>query len=323
MTEPGANHETGPAQRHLLILKPGVGEYRHTFAPIEASLSALQTPVVVVEHPEPGHAKELKTEFTAAKNRARELYAGRIDEATLEHLLGAIPLSLFRGALAMIRLVEENIQNSNEPVILAGHSMGAAESVIAAFLRPDLNIQKLILINPAGWADKKERPSPQLQAAEALNTRKKNTLAAMFAEKWRAIDLFRRVSFTLFVAERIGSFFREKGKRIRIEDAIGDGLRYLGERILNGQIFAEAHGAANFDALPYLDILHETKGLSVDVVYDKDDSIFSAHRIKSRVREQNGKRRWVTLHPTHGFGHYGPVKDPEHFAQLIHSLSAL
>jgi len=322
MSEPGAAREIEPKKQPLFILEPGVGEYRHTFLPLEESLIASGVSVVVGEHPEPGHVKELRVEFASAQDRARELYAGNMDEAVLEHLLDSIPLSLFRGALSVIRLIEANMQDADDRIILAGHSMGAAEIVIAAFLRPDLNIQKLILINPAAWTDKRDHPSPYLKGAEALNARKNNAFLAMLAEKWRAIDIFRRVSFTLFVAESIDSFFKTASRKTRMQQAIVDGLRYLGERLMNGQIFAEAHGAANFDALPYLDALHDLKGLSVDVVYDKDDSNFPARLIKGRVREQRGKRGWISLHSTKGFGHYGPVKDPEYFVSLIQSILA-
>lgn len=323
MAEPGADHEVSPKQAPLLILKPGVGEYKHTFVPIEKLLKESDTQVVVDEQAKPGRKKELKAEFINAKARAKKLYAelypGKIDEAELERLIDAIPLSVFRQALSVIRLAEEHAREERS-IVLAGHSMGAAAVLAAAFLRPDLNVTKLILINPAGWTDKRERESAYLKSAESINAKRQKRFDAMLAGQWRAANLFVRVSFTLFVAEFVANLARRDEKGARMLGAVRDGIRYLAERVLNGQIFAEAYDLANFDSLPLLDFLHKTSGLSVDVVYDEGDSIFPARGIRRRVREENGKRKWMTLHKTKHFGHYGPVKDPAYFARLIQSL---
>lgn len=325
MAEPGADHEVSPKQAPLLILKTGVGEYKHTFAPIEKLLKESDMQVVVDEQAKPGRKKELKAEFINAKADAKRLYAelypGKIDEVTLERLIDSIPLSVFRQALSVIRLMEENRANLSAPIILAGHSMGAAAVLAAAFLRPDLNVTKLILINPAGWTGKREHPSPYLKNAESINAKRQKRFDTMLAEQWRGASLFVRVSLTLFAAEFVTNLARRDEKGARMLGAVRDGIRYLLKRLLNGQIFAEAYDLANFDSLPLLDFLHEMKGLSVDVVYDKGDSIFPARNIRRRVREGGGKRKWITLHKTQHFGHYGPVKDPAYFARLIQSLS--
>lgn len=309
------------SKKPLLIVKPGVGEWRHTFSGLEESLRDNGVSAIVGDPAEIGRTAELRELFHVAKAQAREMYRGKADAAVVEYLLDSIPLSLFRGALSVIHLIEDNRADPAHPLILAGHSMGAAEIAIAAFLRPDLPVKKLILINPASWTGKREHQSPYLQAAEALNKKKKNTVDAMFASQWRAARLAIRVSFALFVAEFLGSLFRKGEKHARMLGAIHDGALYLAERI-GGQIFAEAHGVANFDALAYLDFLHGMNtGLSVDVIYDENDLVFPARLIRERVEEGKGKRDWLRLHQTKGFGHYGPVKDPKYFADLLRRLT--
>lgn len=309
---------------HLFIFKAGFGEDQQTFSPLQEAFSQFDVDAVIGGHPEFGEQESFKRDLSEARGKAQKLYDGKIDGNKLLHLIDAIPPPILKEALHTIKIVESSSQGSNKPIVLAGHSEGAAAVAAALFLRPDLYVDHLILVNPAGITTHEGPPGHYLELAETLAQGKRRTLQTFLPRWLKSLNVTARYAYALGVAEKVESIWKKlvgspqkKEEASRMSLALSDSLRHIGELWSSGELVSKAHSLGNFDALPYLALLHDIKGVAVDVIYDANDLLFPMRKIEKRVAEH---APWIKLHQTKGFGHFGPVKNPDYFVPKIKGL---
>ncbi len=273
-----------------VVMAPGLGETAEgSFKEPARALAERGHDVYALTHPTMGmETRHLLTEKERMKNEWLKTHGNTLPRKHVDELFKKIPISEFRKALTLITFLETTVLSGNVTATadVIAHSQGGAYALIAAFLRPDL-FRKLILVNPAG------------QSRQSFT------------------EMFRKFHTTMFVdAVRTGKWKH-----------VGDTLYSLLSHWGAGYIKAITQGfrLSRFNAYPYLEALNV---IAPDVVrvtlYDSDDRIFKKERIEEAARIARGETAHDGTHGmrvrTEGKGHYGPITDPEWYANRFHEL---
>ena len=271
-----------------VIFAPGVGESAKSFKGVAGALAERGHDVYAVTQPTTRLKKKFfekqKAEAAAAW---KEKYRGVLPEKTIDELFKNIPLTEFRKAEALVAFTREAARTSQTgKVNIIGHSEGGANGLIAAFLAPEL-FERVILVNPAGQSGTEN-----------------------FAR------LFGNFHFSLFKE----AFKTGKWKQV------GDTLRtLLGHAgLAYARATRDGWHLSKFNAFPFLDALGRVAPDMAKVTFfDSTDRIFRAEKIKRAVEIAKGSAPASGLslgewQETKGHGHYGPVTNPEMFAELFH-----
>lgn len=277
--------------------------------------------VYVNAHPRKKSKERLRREYAEAKAEAHQQYAekiasGALTRETLDTLLDRIPLELFAEAASLIALMDENRRVRSDQAVVVGHSFGAQASIVAAFLRPDLfprhgeDRSTLILLNPAGFTGKKEKPAAidATVASERVDERHQREVGEMFAAYGRAGTLQAR-----YIASLFGTALSRGKDGLR---AFVHGVRYSAAHLLSGEIDREARAMANTDMVPFVNFLVAMNDVRIVVVYDEHDTTFPASAIEARRDEMPN----VEFQKTSEKGHFGPVHDPKGTAKLVSAI---
>lgn len=307
-------------------VKPGFQEPASTFAPFSQSLAERGHNVYTLEEPPRLRAEERAREMERAIVFARTWYAKHhpdLDQERLEQMFLSIPPTLFEGALQLIRLIEVTT-NKNNPVQVFGHSRGGFETVLAAFLRPDLFPSKngeaslITLLNPAGITGK-EGVHESLAVAASRKVRDgrvekaRRTFGEWVGDGRRIVSIMYEclVSTVMSYVKTPSDSSAKEPMRKALVSALG--------MLFTDPIRAtqEAHDMANTDLLMFTEFVHRVNGVRIGLIIDEDDTLFKAKRVRERIQGHE----YLEVHETSEGTHFAPITKAEEVAELADRLS--
>lgn len=300
-------------------VKPGFKESASAFSGLGDELAERGHNVYALDEPPRLNSKDRERELQKAIDFARTWYTRHhptIDREALEQMFLSIPKTLFEGALQLIHLIEQETSKGT-PVQALGHSRGAFETVLAAFLRPDLFPTKngvastITLLNPAGLTGKEGvHESLALRASQKVRDERVGKARKTFGE-W-ASDGRRMVSIMYeCLVSTVASYVRtpeDSPAKPSMKAAFSGALGFLFSNPLRAA--QEAHDMANTDLLMFIEFTHRVNGVRYGLVIDRDDTLFKRDIMLEHIQGHD----YIEVRETSGGTHFAPITKPEDVA---------
>lgn len=318
--------------QHLLkpptYVKPGFKEPASTFGALSEELAERGHNVYTLEEPPRLKPKDRERELQKAIDFARRWYSrhhptmSQEDQEALERMFLSIPKTLFEGALQLIQLIEKETSKGT-PVQALGHSRGAFETVLAAFLRPDLFPTKngvastITLLNPAGLTGKEGvHESLAIHASKKVRDERvgkaRRTLGEWVGDGGRMLSIMYEC-----LVSTVTSYVKtpkDSPAKPSMRTAFREALGLLFTDPLRAQ--EEAHDMANTDLLMFIEFTHRVNGIQYGLVIDTDDTLFKPGLIRGRVQEHE----YIEVRETSGGTHFAPITKPKDVAEAVESI---
>lgn len=318
--------------QHLLkpptYVTPGFKEPASTFSALSEELAERGHNVYTLDEPPRLNPKDRERELQKAIDFARRWYTkhhptmSQEDREALERMFLSIPTTLFEGALRLIQLIEKETSKGT-PVQALGHSRGAFETVLAAFLRPDLFPTKdgmastITLLNPAGLTGKEGvHESIAIRASQKVRDervgRARKTLGEWVGDGGRMLSIMYEC-----LVSTVASYVRTADNspaKPSMEAAFKGALGLLFSDPLRAA--HEAHDMANTDLLMFIEFTHRMNGVRYGLVIDTDDTLFKRDLIRGRLEGHE----YIEVRETSGGTHFAPITKPKEVAEAVENI---